>query len=109
LAAAFALLALLACPAGRGWAAQGGDGCAAAKLVAASQRAASKVGCYAAALKKGVAVAAVCLAQADEKFAVAFAKVETKGGCAVPGDADSIGSAVDDCVATLVADEPIAP
>ena len=108
-AAALALLVLLACPAGVGWAAQGGDGCAVAKLVAASQRAAGKVGCYAAALKKGVAVDAGCLAKADETFTVAFAKVEARGGCTFPGDADSVASEVDACVATLVADEPIAP
>src|SRR5262245_28715349 len=61
--------------------------CAAAKLKAVKRKVNAERRCQKAALAKAVAVAASCLAKAQEKFADAFAKAESKGGCKTEGDA----------------------
>src|SRR5438034_5717304 len=62
------------------------DRCAAAKLKAASKKAAAKLRCHEKALVQGKRVASACLLAADDRFLVAFAKAELKGGCATTRD-----------------------
>ena len=79
--------------------------CAIAKLKAATLKVNSELKCQKKALATGRAVDATCLEKAQAKFAQAFAKAETKGGCKSEGDAPEVqGSAelfVDDVVTTL--------
>ena len=58
--------------------------CAVAKLKAANKKAAAKLRCHEKAVMEGKRVASNCLLAADDRFVVAFAKAELKGGCARP-------------------------
>ncbi len=53
--------------------------CAAAELKAAGKKADAKLRCHETALTQGKSVTSACLAGADARFAVAFAKVEARG------------------------------
>jgi len=83
-----------------------GQSCAAAKLKAAARKHQSKVKCYQKALSKGLPVEPACLGKAETKFAEAFARAETRGGCATTNDAGDIELLVDSCVGALVAALP---
>lgn len=83
--------------------------CSFAKQKATAKKAAAKLACYAKASKKAVAVDAVCLGKAEEKFATAFSKAEAAGGCESEGDANSIEAYVDTAVAAIVAATPGGP
>lgn len=70
--------------------------CAAAKLKAIGKKENAKLKCEAKALTKDLAASdAVCLEQAETKFAAAFAKAELKGGCVSQSDAATVERAVD--------------
>jgi hypothetical protein len=77
--------------------------CTAAKIKAASKKAAATLKCQQKAILKGIAVDQPCLDKAQNKFDEAFAKAEAKGGCATAGDAAAIGPVVDTFVDDLVA------
>ena len=53
--------------------------CAAAELKAAGKKADAKLRCHETVLTQGKSVTSACLAGADARFAVAFAKVEARG------------------------------
>jgi hypothetical protein len=72
--------------------------CAAAKVKAASQKAARKLDCYRHAVALGLGVDPTCLARAEAKFNAAFASAESRGGCVTTIDAATIEGAVDDFV-----------
>jgi hypothetical protein len=76
--------------------------CTADKLKAVAKKTAAKLKCNAAAASKGAAVEAACLAQAEEKFSAAWARIEGRGGCVVSGDEGAIESKVDDYVTDVV-------
>jgi hypothetical protein len=81
--------------------------CAAAKNKAASKKIAAKLKCWEKALGSGAATAdSGCLSAAEQKFTQAIQKAEAKGGCAVTGDGPTIETAVDTCVANIVALTP---
>ena len=75
--------------------------CAAAELKAAGTKAAAKLRCHEKALTQGKAVTSACLAGANARFAVAFAKVEARG-CATADDLAAIEDRVDRFVAGLL-------
>ena len=75
--------------------------CAAAELKAAGKKAAAKLRCHEKALTQGKAVTSTCLAGANARFAVAFAKVEARG-CATADDLAAIEDRVDRFVAGLL-------
>lgn len=77
--------------------------CAAAKLKAASKKAAAKLVCHKKAFLKGIPVDSLCLAKAEDKYLTAFAKAEAKGGCATVGDAAAVEALVDTFVGDAVA------
>ncbi len=83
--------------------------CAAAKQKTAGKTAAGKLGCYAKATKKGVAVDGGCLLKLDQKLTTTFRKEEgkTAGGCGAFGIARSIGPRVDTFVANVVNGTPV--
>src|SRR5947208_15888278 len=58
------------------------DRCAAAKLKAASKKAAAKLRCHEKALVQGKRVASACLLAADDRFSVVVVSLKKKGGCA---------------------------
>ena len=63
----------------------------------------AKLKCWQKAIGAGLSAAdAACLTGAESKFTDAIAKAESKGGCAVTGDAVAIESAVDSCVTDIV-------
>jgi hypothetical protein len=76
--------------------------CAVAKLKAAGRKTNAKVACYAKALAKGAAADPICLSKAESKYATAFQKAESQGGCVTPGDAAAVEVMVDSCVTGLV-------
>ncbi len=76
--------------------------CAAAKVKAAAAKAAAKLACHRKAITKGVEPDDTCLADAEAKFAKAFAAIEAKGGCVTTDDADAVESTVDDFVDQVV-------
>lgn len=80
--------------------------CAAAKQKAAAKKLNDKVKCHGKAIKKGLDVDPACLAKAESKFDVSFAKAEGKGGCVTEGDAASIELLIDDTLAQLLAALP---
>src|SRR5438046_10501819 len=59
--------------------------CAAAELKAAGKKADAKLRCHETALTQGKTVTSACLAGANVRFAVGFAKVEARG-CATADD-----------------------
>jgi len=76
--------------------------CAVAKLKAANKKVAAKLRCHEKALVEGKRVASACLLAANDRFLVAFAKAELKGGCATTGDQAKIEDRVDGFVAGLL-------
>ena len=79
------------------------DRCAAAKLKAASKKAAAKLRCHEKALVQGKRVGSACLLAADDRFLVAFAKAELKGGCATTRDQAEVEDQVERFVTGLLA------
>jgi hypothetical protein len=75
--------------------------CAASELKAAGMKAAAKLRCHEKALTKGKPVSSACLAGANARFAVAFAKVEARG-CATADDLAQIEDRVDRFIAGLL-------
>lgn len=69
--------------------------CAAAKLKATSSLATAVIACKSKAVLAGSSVDDLCLSKAESKFGGAFAKAESKGGCATSGDADPVLGIVD--------------
>ena len=80
--------------------------CAIAKLTAAARTIAAQIRCYESAFKKDIVLDAMCVGKAINKFNVAFAKAEKKGGCTTTGDAFTVEEHAADCVGGLVADQP---
>jgi Big-like domain-containing protein len=76
--------------------------CTAAKLKAAGKKYDSKAKCHAKAILKNEPVSAECLLKAETKFNAAFAKADAHGSCL--GDASSVESGVDTCLADLITD-----
>lgn len=83
--------------------------CTAAKLKATAKKQFAKVGCHEKALLKNLPVDPECLAKAEGKFALAFARAEAKGGCITTADAAAIEERVDEFVADLTVALPLAP
>jgi hypothetical protein len=81
-------------------AAQAGK-CTATKLRAACKKAACKAGLESKEAAKGTAIDPAKLAKCEAKFNKAFAKAESKPGCATTGDAAAIEAKVDAYVADL--------
>jgi len=75
--------------------------CAAAELKAAGKKADAKLRCHETALTQGKTVTSACLAGANVRFAVGFAKVEARG-CATADDLAEIEDRVDRFVAGLL-------
>jgi cysteine-rich repeat protein len=69
--------------------------CAGAKLGATGVKCSAKVKCLSAAASHGTAADPACLSRAEDRFANAFAKAASKGGCATTGDAATIEAKVD--------------
>ena len=76
--------------------------CAVAKLKAANKKAAARLRCHEKAILQGKRVGSKCLLAADDRFLVAFAKAELKGGCATTGDQTELEDRVDTFVAGLL-------
>src|SRR5436309_15256800 len=76
--------------------------CAVAKLKAANKKAAARLRCHEKALVQGKRVASACLLAADDRFLVAFAKAELKGGCATTRNEAEEEDQVDRFVAGLL-------
>jgi pathogenesis-related protein 1 len=76
--------------------------CTAGKLKAAGRTLAGKASCHAKAARKLAPVSTVCLAAVESRYLRTFTKVERKGDCLTTGDAATIESAVDSCIAALV-------
>ena len=85
-----------------------GAKCAAAKIKAATKKAAAKGACYAKAVAAGSSVDGGCLSKAEEKFTAAFMKAESHGGCATTGDSGTIEAKVNAFVADVVSELPAA-
>ena len=94
---------LLGAPVGSSAAPTPARRCATAKLKAAGQTAAGLLGCHASAVKRGDPLDAGCLAKSHAKLTSAFARAESKGGCASSGDSGAVTSTLDDFVAALAA------
>ena len=80
-----------------------GRTCAASKLGATGKKASGKLACQAKATNKGTTVDPLCLGKAEDKFAKAFTKADSKGGCANAGDASTVEALVDTFVGDVVA------
>ncbi len=76
--------------------------CAVAKLKAANKKAAAKLRCHEKAVMEGKRVAPDCLLAADDRFLVAFAKAELKGGCTTTRNQAEVEDQVDRFVAGLL-------
>ena len=76
--------------------------CAIAKNKAASKKIAAKLKCWQKAYAGAPTADPSCLSAAEEKFTLAIASAEKKGGCVVTGDASAIEGAVDSCVTSVV-------
>jgi len=76
--------------------------CAVAKLKAANKKAAAKLRCHEKAVMEGKRVASDCLLAADDRFLVAFAKAEMKGGCTTTRNQAEVEDQVDRFVAGLL-------
>lgn len=76
--------------------------CAARKQKAAGMKALAKIRCHAAATARGTTVDSACLARAEQRFAAAWARAESTGGCATSGDEGRIEADVDQFVAAVV-------
>ncbi len=75
--------------------------CAAAKLRAAGKKGRCKLRCAAVAARRGAPVAPACLQKCEARFASAFAKAESRGGCTTGGDAAAVEVDVDAFVADV--------
>lgn len=80
--------------------------CSAGKKKAAMKRYDGELKCHISAMQRGTAVDPACLAKAQAKFDAAFAKAESKGGCATVGDTAGIGALIDGQLAALNAALP---
>jgi hypothetical protein len=77
--------------------------CAASKVKAVSKKASAQLKCISKALGKGVAVDPACLASASAKYTTAVGKADSKGGCALTGDGNSLEGLVDNDSNAIVA------
>lgn len=77
--------------------------CAAAKNKLAMRHAAARAKCFQNAFLAGTSADSSCLSTADLKFATGITKIESKGGCSRVGDTAALQSAVESCVADVVA------
>jgi cysteine-rich repeat protein len=75
--------------------------CASKLFVAAGKHAGAKTKCYAKALKAGVPVDQTCLAKAESKFAIAFARAQTQSDCVTSATVDQLRSDVDTLIEAL--------
>ena len=82
-------------------AATSGERCAAAKLRAAARKAKGLVQCHASGFGEGGSADPGCLAKVEARFAVTWARIETRGGCATMDDVDDVEALVDTFVADL--------
>jgi hypothetical protein len=69
--------------------------CAAKLFVAAGKHAGAKTKCYGNALRTGVPVDQACLAKAESKFAISFARARTQGDCVTGATIAQLRSDVD--------------
>ena len=83
--------------------------CAAAKQKAAVKKVGGKLKCHQKAAATGDPVDADCLAAAEDKFAAAIAKADSKGGCVRTGDAAAIEAAADRCISDIGNETPAEP
>jgi hypothetical protein len=83
-------------------AADPGEKCAAAKLRAAAQKTSALLECRARALQAPAAPDTACTTRVQSKFAAKWARIESRGGCAVSGDGDDVEARIDAFVADLV-------
>ena len=95
-------LCVLAGVRGADGAATRAERCAVAKLKAANKKAVAKLRCHEKAILQGKRVGSTCLLAADDRFLVAFAKAELKGGCATTGDQAALEDRVDKFVDGLL-------
>ncbi|TMB46462.1 MAG: hypothetical protein E6J55_02175, partial [Deltaproteobacteria bacterium] len=101
--AAVVLVALFALPVGSADAGSTpAQKCGAAKLNAAGREIAGKMSCYAKAKRVGTGVDSTCLGNAQSNADTTINKAD--GGC--PGTAAAIDTAVDNCVAAFLTDDP---
>jgi CSLREA domain-containing protein len=84
----------------------GKNGCAAAKLKLASQSIKRQFGCNAHAITKNAPLDTACLTKARQKLVTAFARVDAKGGCVNPGDADGVAADVNRYALSVTHEEP---
>ena len=82
-------------------AAEPAEKCAAAKLRAAAQKTSGLLECRARALQTPLPDTA-CTTRVQSKFAAKWARIESRGGCAVSGDGDDVEAQIDAFVADLV-------
>jgi len=75
--------------------------CASKLFVAAGKHAGAKTKCHAKALKAGVPVDQTCLAKAESKFAIAFARAQAQSDCVTGATVDQLGSDVDMLIEAL--------
>ena len=75
--------------------------CTQARLKATAKRADGELKCHATAAAKGAAVDPACLAKAATKFSAAWARAQSKGGCAPLPEENTIGNQVKACVVNL--------
>jgi len=83
-------------------AAEPAERCAAAKLRAAAQKTAGLLECRARALQTPAAPDAACTTRVQSKFVAKWARIESRGGCAVSGDGNDVEVRIDAFVAGLV-------
>lgn len=76
--------------------------CAIAKIGLAAKKATAKLACQSKAVKKAVPVDVECLTKAEDKFAIAYQKLDDKGGCVTTGDAPTVEAIIDGLVDALV-------
>jgi cysteine-rich repeat protein len=69
--------------------------CASSKVRAAGKKCLCKTKCSAKAAKSGAGVDPLCMQKCEQRFATAFTKAESKGGCTTTGDAPAIEAKVD--------------
>ncbi len=76
--------------------------CAVAKIGLAAKKATAKLACQSKAVKKALPVDVECLTKAEERFAIAYQKLDGKGGCVTTGDAPGVEAIIDGLVDALV-------
>jgi cysteine-rich repeat protein len=75
--------------------------CASAKARAAGKKCLCKLKCSSKAAKGGTSVDPTCMQKCEQRFALAFSKAESKGGCTTISDAPAIEAKVDAFVADV--------